>query len=114
MFCGSISRCRQVTEAGLERYALFLERMNLAPPDVGTDPDEAPKNAGEVRLVAHAAVECDPGKRLLGACHDRLGAQHALTRDVSQGTRTETNLERSGEVTDAEPRESGELNDADL
>src|SRR5690349_8290445 len=114
MFCGSISPCRQVTEAGSERYALFLEGMNLAPPDVGTDPDEAPKSAGEVGLVAHAAVECDPAKRLLGARHDRLSAQHALTHDVSQGTCTETNLERAGEVPDAEPRESGELKDADL
>jgi hypothetical protein len=85
-----------------------------ASPDAGIDSESPAKDAGEVRLIGHSAVESDPRKRLPRVQHDDLGAAHAPSDYIGVGTLTDAPTERAREVADAEVHDAGEVRNPDV
>ena len=83
--------------------------LELPSPEARTDSDNLAKNTGEMGLVAHSAVKCDPRKRLLSVLHDDLGVSYPPCSDVGHGRLTETPSECAREVANAELRDAGEI-----
>ena len=83
--------------------------LELPSPEARTDSDNLAKNTGEMGLVAHSAVKCDPRKRLLSVLHDDLGVPYPSYSDIGHGRLTETPSECAREVADAELRDAGEI-----
>jgi hypothetical protein len=62
-----------------------------------------------MRLIAHAAVECNPRKSVPRAQHGDLRSADALSCDVGEGRFAEALTEHAREVTGAELHEAGEF-----
>ena len=98
----------------VDRWALHVLsagglELELLSPEARTDSDNLAKNTGEMGLVAHSAVKCDPRKRLLSVLHDDLGVPYPSYSDIGHGRLTETPSECAREVADAELRDAGEI-----
>ena len=73
--------------------------------------DEATKEAGQVRLVGHAAVERDLGQRRIAFEQDSLCLLDPAHDDVGVRRTAQAGLEGAREIGVAEPHEAGERTD---
>ena len=60
-------------------------------------------------LVGETSLLRDPGKRLIGPAHQRLGALNPTLHDIALGTDPERLLERAAEVIGAKTGDPGEI-----
>jgi hypothetical protein len=78
------------------------------------DTDDIHKRATQVRLIAKSTVDGDLRQRIVGGLHQIFGSLHAGRSKVSSQCLTEAHLERSREVTVADPAFSSEIGNHNL
>ena len=76
--------------------------------------DDIHKRAAQVRLIAKSTVDGDLRQGIVRGLHQIFGSPHTGRSKVSSQCQTEAHLERSREVTVADPAFSSEIGDHHL
>src|SRR5579862_2433286 len=98
-----------MSETKATQMARRRARWELPSPGAGIDSDNLTKHTGEMRLIAHTAVEGNLRKSVRRTQHDVLRSTDAPSCDVGEGSLAEALLERAREVTGAELHQAGEV-----